>query len=249
MPRLVSARAVPDLERARDRFEGLKKRYRALDGVELLSAIAAEFPGTLAVTSSFGATAAVLLDMVVRVDPSLPVLLLNTGKLFGETLDYRDELVGLLGLRDVRDVRPRPNDLAEADPGGRLWSSDPDRCCFIRKVAPLNRALMGFGAWATGRTRAGGELDTIEMMDGRVKINPIAAWTQSDIEDYFAVRNLPPHPLVADGFLSVGCLPCTDAVLQGENARAGRWRGFAKTECGIHLGREALRGRQPQTNP
>lgn len=253
MPRLVSANAVRDTERVRDRFEGLKDRYNALDGVELLSAIAAEFPGKLAVASSFGATAAVLLDMVTRVDPSLPVLLLNTGKLFGETLDYRDELVRLLGLHDVREVRPHPGDLAEADPSGRLWSSDPDRCCFVRKVAPLNRALMGFDAWATGRTRARGgvgpEPDAIEMMDGRVKINPIAGWAQGEIEDYLTKRNLPPHPMVADGFLSIGCLPCTDAVLQGEDARAGRWRGFAKTECGIHLGREVLLGLRPQTNP
>jgi phosphoadenosine phosphosulfate reductase len=162
-------------------------------------------------------------------------------------------LVGLLGLSNVRDVRPRPGDLAEADSSGRLWSSDPDRCCFVRKVAPLNRALMGFDAWATGRTQdrggVGTQLDTIEMVDGRVKINPIAGWAQGDIEDYLALRNLPLHPLVADGFLSIGCVPCTDAVLEGEDARAGRWRGSAKTECGIHLGREALPGRVPQTNP
>ncbi len=248
MPGLVSARVGPDTGRVSDRSEGLKERYGTLDGVELLSAIASEFPGKLAVASSFGATAAVLLDMVARVDASLPVLLLNTGKLFGETLDYRDELVALLGLRDVRDVRPHPGDLAEADPSGRLWSSDPDRCCFVRKVAPLNRALSGFDAWATGRTQdrggVGTQLDTIEMVDGRVKINPIARWTQGDIEDYFALRNLPQHPLVADGLLSIGCLPCTDAVLEGEDARAGRWRGSTKTECGIHLGREALPGRQ-----
>lgn len=241
--RLVSAPVDPQRERMGELFAYLKGRYGALDGVELLSAIAGEFPGKLAVTSSFGASSAVLLDMVARVDPSLPVLLLDTGKLFGETLDYRDELVGLLGLSDVRAMRPRPGDLSEADPNGNLWSSDPDRCCFIRKVAPLKRALMGFGAWATGRTQARGdfgpELDSIELRDGRVKINPIAKWTQADIEDYFAERNLPPHPLVADGFLSIGCLPCTDAVLAGEDARAGRWRGSAKTECGIHLGPEA----------
>ncbi len=240
---LVSAPVDPQRERMGELFAYLKGRYGALDGVELLSAIAGEFPGKLAVTSSFGASSAVLLDMVARVDPSLPVLLLDTGKLFGETLDYRDELVGLLGLSDVRAVRPRPGDLSEADPNGNLWSSDPDRCCFIRKVAPLKRALMGFGAWATGRMQASGglgpDLDSIELRDGRVKINPIAKWTQADIEDYFAERNLPPHPLVADGFLSIGCLPCTDAVLAGEDARAGRWRGSAKTECGIHLGPEA----------
>ncbi len=253
MPRLVSARAAPDTVRVRDRFEGLKDRYGALDGVELLSAIAGEFPGKLAVTSSFGASSAVLLDMVARVDPSLPILLLDTGKLFGETLDYRDELVELLGLRDVRDVRPRPGDLTEIDPNGTLWSSDSDRCCFIRKVAPLNRALMGFSAWATGRMQAGGglgpDLEAIEMVDGRVKVNPIAGWDQNDIEDYFAARDLPRHPLFADGFLSIGCMPCTDAVLAGEDARSGRWRGSAKTECGIHRGREAPPGRRPLSNP
>ena len=246
MPRLVNAPDDPQRERTRHLFEHLKGRYGALQGVELLSAIADEFPGKMAVTSSFGASAAVLLDMVAQANPSLPVLLLNTGKLFGETLDYRDELVELLGLRDVREVRPRPGDLAEIDRNGALWSKDPDRCCFIRKVAPLNRALMGFSAWATGRTQAAGglspELDVIEMVDGRVKINPIAGWSQNDIEDYFTAHDLPRHPLVADGFLSIGCQPCTDTVLEGEDARAGRWRGVAKTECGIHFGGEPLRG-------
>lgn len=224
--------------------ERLLERYGGLDGLDVVAAmIEREFPGEIALVSSFGTGSAVLLDMVARVDPRTPVLFLDTGKLFGETRRYRDRLVERLGLRDVRTLHPDPAALAEADPKGLLWTQDPDRCCQVRKVEPLERGLAGFRAWFTGRrrgqspTRAG--LAPIEAAEGRIKVNPLAAWSDADVDAYFAARDLPRHPLEADGFLSIGCMPCTDRVAPGEDPRAGRWRGRDKIECGIHLPRSA----------
>ena len=219
----------------------LQDRYGHLPADAVLTAMCREaFPGRVALVSSFGADAAVLLDIVARVDPATPVIFLNTGKLFGETLRYRDRLVERLGLTDVRDVRPDGEAVRRDDPGGTLWMSGPDRCCGLRKVVPLDRALAGFDAWITGRKRYQAEtrrsLPVIEDAGaGRVRVNPLAAWTQADVDAAFAARDLPRHPLQADGFLSIGCMPCTDRVAPGEDARDGRWRGSTKTECGIHL--------------
>jgi phosphoadenosine phosphosulfate reductase len=198
------------------------------------------FPGTIALVSSFGAESAVLLHMVAMIDRATPVIFLDTGKLFPETLQYRDTLVRRLGLRDLRVARPDPGSLARADSAGTLWQSDPDLCCWQRKVEPLDAALAGFKAWITGRKRlhggARGELATIETgPDGRIKVNPLAHWSERDVAAYFANNDLPPHPMTARGFRSIGCAPCTRAVRPGEPPRAGRWAGRAKTECGIHL--------------
>ena len=196
------------------------------------------FPGRIALVSSFGAEAAVLLDLVARIDPATPVLFLETGKHFAETIEYRRALARHIGLRDVRDVRPDPGELALRDPDGTLSARDNDACCEIRKVRPLARALTGFDAWFTGRKRIhGGERETlpgIEVEDGRVKINPLANWRSDDIERYYRERGLPRHPLHAQGYLSIGCAPCTRPLAGGEDARAGRWAGTEKTECGIH---------------
>lgn len=197
------------------------------------------FRGRIALVSSFGAEAAVLLHLVASVDRSTPVLFLDTGKLFGETLRYRDRLVERLGLRDVRSIEPDPGALAAADADGTLWQRDPDACCALRKVEPLARALAPFDAWINGRKRHHGgmrsSLPTIERADGRIKVNPLADWDAAAIEDYFARHDLPRHPLTGDGFASIGCMPCSDRVAANEDARAGRWRGREKTECGIHL--------------
>jgi phosphoadenosine phosphosulfate reductase len=197
------------------------------------------FPGRIALVSSFGTESAVLLDLVAQADPATPVLFLDTGKLFPETLTYRDALVARLGLTDVRVLRPDPWGIAAEDGSSTLWRSDADRCCHLRKVVPLQQGLRGFDAWITGRKRfQGGErqqLSTFETDDeGRIKVNPLAGWTPADIETWFARRGLPRHPLEADGFRSIGCAPCTDRVKPGEDARAGRWRHSQKTECGIH---------------
>jgi phosphoadenosine phosphosulfate reductase len=223
-----------------DRAQVLTDRYRdADDGTLLAALIEREFAGRIALVSSFGAEAAVLLHMVATVDPSIPVVFLDTGKLFGETRRYRDQLTALLGLTDVRAIGPDPKRLDTIDPDGVLWYGNPDMCCHIRKVEPLAQALEGFEAWITGRKGFhGGERSGLARIegteDGRIKVNPLAGWSRSRIEAYFSQFALPRHPLEADGYLSIGCMPCTDRVRPGEDIRAGRWRGREKTECGIH---------------
>lgn len=217
----------------------LSGRLCNLPAAEMVAALVAEFHGRVALVSSFGADSAVLLHMVARVDRGVPVLFLDTGKLFSETLAFRDRLVRRLGLRDVCVVRPDPAGLAAVDPFGGLWSADPDRCCGLRKVEPLERALSGFDAWISGRKRhqaaARAHLPVLESdAVGRLKCNPLAAWSAEALEVYRVAHGLPPHPLVAEGYPSIGCRPCTSRVLPGEDARAGRWRGTGKTECGIH---------------
>ena len=222
----------------------LEARYGGLDARRVIDAALAElFPGRVAMVSSFGAESATMLHLLASVDPSAPVIFLDTGRLFPETLAYRDELIDRLGLTDVRSVRPSPERLAALDPAKALWMTDPDLCCRIRKTEPLAEALAGFDAWFTGRkrfqskTRSG--LTMFEEDAGRIKINPLARWNSADLADYAARHDLPAHPLVAKGYPSIGCVPCTDRVLPGEDLRAGRWRGVDKTECGIHLGLEA----------
>jgi len=166
------------------------------------------------------------------------VIFLDTGWLFEETLAYRDTLVERLGLRDVRSIKPLEKTLSREDPNGDLWFSDPDACCRIRKVEPLARALEPFGAWINGRKRFQGGLraaiPVVEQDGARLKFNPLANITRAEIEAIYKDANLPSHPLVASGFLSVGCMPCTSRTSLDEDARAGRWRGSDKTECGIH---------------
>jgi phosphoadenosine phosphosulfate reductase len=199
------------------------------------------FGEKLALVSSFGAESAVLLDIAAKVDPSIPVLFLDTGMLFGQTLDYRKALAARLGLTDVRDLRPHYQDLATTDPEAKLWQTDTDACCHVRKVLPLDRALEGFDAWITGRKRFhGGDrlaLPVVEQTETHVKFNPLANWTKADLDAYMAEHDLPAHPLVEQGFPSIGCWPCTQPVEDGEGVRAGRWKGADKSECGIHLAR------------
>jgi phosphoadenosine phosphosulfate reductase len=199
------------------------------------------FGDELALVSSFGAESAVLLHMASEVSGAIPVLFLDTGMLFGQTLDYRQQLAAKLGLTDVRDLRPRFEDLATGDPNADRWKTDTDGCCHIRKVLPLNQALDGFSAWITGRKRFhGGErlrLPVVEAAEGKLKFNPLANWTKADLDAYAADHGLPEHPLVAFGYPSLGCWPCTSPVEEGADVRSGRWAGSQKTECGIHTAR------------
>jgi phosphoadenosine phosphosulfate reductase len=192
----------------------------------------------LAVVSSFGTESAALLKVTADVDPAIPVVFLDTGWLFEETLAYRDTLIEKLGLRDVRSIKPDEATLSREDGERELWFSDPDACCRIRKVEPLARALKPFAAWINGRKRFQGGLraaiPVVEADGTRLKFNPFANVLREEIEAIFKLAELPPHPLVASGFLSVGCMPCTSRAAPDEDARAGRWRGRGKTECGIH---------------
>lgn len=218
----------------------LSARWGHLGGEALLRPVlTGRLKGRIALVSSFGAESAVLLHQAASVDPSVPVIFIDTGKLFGETLAYRDRLAARLGLTDIRSVGPDAAELAAQDPQGVLWLRDNGACCALRKVRPLARALGPFDAWITGRKRYQGAtraaLPAFEAADGRIKVNPLAGWTRDDVTAYLDRHDLPRHPLEADGFLSIGCMPCTDRVAPGEDVRSGRWRGRDKTECGIHL--------------
>jgi len=219
----------------------LETRFSTVKATSLLRlAIEDLYPGNIALVSSFGADSAVLLHMIAQIDKATPVVFVDTGQHFEETLAYRNTLVASLGLTNVIDAHPDATLLAAEDPEKFLFASDPDRCCEIRKVLPLAKALDGYSAWITGRKgfqsidRA--KMPLFEAEGERVKVNPLAAWTAGDILSYIKQAELPPHPLVAKGYPSIGCLPCTSAVRPGEDGRAGRWRGRGKTECGIHLG-------------
>jgi phosphoadenosine phosphosulfate reductase len=195
----------------------------------------------LALVSSFGTESAALLKVMADVDPAIPVIFLDTGWLFEETLAYRDTLIATLGLRDVRSIKPLDETLSREDPDRELWFSDPDACCRIRKVEPLKRALAPFRAWINGRKRFQGglraDIAVVEDDGSRLKFNPFANVSREEIEAIYSLAKLPPHPLAASGYLSVGCMPCTSRTSPDEDARAGRWRGRAKTECGIHTAR------------
>jgi phosphoadenosine phosphosulfate reductase len=192
----------------------------------------------LALVSSFGTESAALLKVMADVDPAIPVIFLDTGWLFEETLAYRDALIATLGLRDVRSIKPLEETVSREDPDRELWFSDPDACCRIRKVEPLKRALAPFSAWINGRKRFQGglraDIPVVEDDGARLKFNPFANVPREAIEAIFKAANLPPHPLRAMGYLSVGCMPCTSRTSPDEDRRAGRWRGRPKTECGIH---------------
>ena len=220
---------------------------RALDAVlrhaspeKILETAIDRFGDRLALVSSFGAESAVLLHMAAQLKPDIPVLFLDTGMLFAQTLDYRKALAARLGLSDVRDLRPFHQDLAVHDPDQKLHESDIDACCHIRKVVPLDHALADFDAWITGRKRFHGgdrlRLKVVEFADGKTKFNPLANWAKADLDAYADKHALPAHPLVEFGYPSVGCWPCTQPAESGD-VRSGRWAGSEKTECGIHVSR------------
>jgi len=218
----------------------LDARYGHLTPPEIIERAALhDFAGGVAAVSSFGADSAVLLHMIAEIDHGLPVIFLDTGKHFGETLEYRDALAADLGLTDIRIVTPEEAALNRGDPDGTLHSRDTDACCAIRKVEPMARGVEPFRAWFTGRKRfqaaTRAALPVFESVGIRTRINPLARWTTADLADYMRAHSLRENPLVAYGYLSIGCFPCTQAVKPGEDARSGRWAGQAKTECGIHL--------------
>ncbi|TNE38422.1 MAG: phosphoadenylyl-sulfate reductase [Alphaproteobacteria bacterium] len=215
-----------------------------LEGRPLLEALLnSPWRDEVAVVSSFGAESAVLLHMIAQVDPTVPVIFLNTGKLFGETLRYRDRVQARLGLTDVRSIGPHPLDEGSKDPEGMLWQEDNDACCHFRKVVPLQKALKGFSIQITGRKRfqTGGRKDLpsveidVQRGAGNLKINPLVNWSLEELTEYIELHNIPKHPLVKEGFLSIGCMPCTERVQPGGGYRDGRWSGSDKQECGIHL--------------
>jgi phosphoadenosine phosphosulfate reductase len=235
--------AVPDhLVDLQARVDALNARYRHHSATAVLEgALRDPEAGKIAMVSSFGAESVALLHLVAMVDRKTPVLFIDTRLLFAETLTYQQEIAERLHLQDLRIIRASQADLDQHDPYGALRLSDQDRCCDLRKTQPLERALDGFDGWITGRkryqsaTRANMEFFELEETTGRIKVNPLAHWGPEDVRNYMIENRLPKHPLVAQGYPSIGCAPCTSKVKPGEDPRAGRWRGQDKTECGIHF--------------
>lgn len=219
---------------------GLDALYGHLSATEIIEQAATNlFEGEIAAVSSFGADSAVLLHLIAQVDRDLPVIFLDTGKHFEETFLYRDALAADFGLTNIRVVAPEVAALERLDPQGILHQSDVDACCAIRKVEPMARGVEPFRAWFTGRKRFQAStreaLPVFEAVGSRIRVNPLARWTTADQADYMRAHALRENPLVAYGYLSIGCFPCTKPVAPGDDARSGRWAGHAKTECGIHL--------------
>ena len=219
--------------------DALNARFEGVETLPMLRTLFAEGTlGNVAVVSSFGTESAVLLHLVATADRSVPVIFVDTMKMFPETLTYRETLVNAFGIENSLVVAPDAELLAKKDETGLRWSYDPDGCCDIRKVEPMARAKQGLDTWISGRkafqsvTRQ--NIPRFEVEDGRLKLNPLGDWAKADLEAYFAEHDLPRHPLEAQGYLSIGCEPCTSKVLPGEDPRAGRWRGWDKVECGIH---------------
>ncbi|RDC59364.1 Phosphoadenylyl-sulfate reductase (thioredoxin) [Alteripontixanthobacter maritimus] len=229
----------------------LNRMFRGSDTGDVLRAVLLDrIAGEVTLVSSFGADSAVLLHLVAQIAPDTPIHFLDTKKHFPETLAFRDALVSRLGLTDLRILEPDPAMLETRDESGLRWSYDPDGCCEIRKVLPLAKAMAKFDASLTGRkafqseTRANlprFEVDTSDEQ-GRMKINPLIDWSAEDIAAYYETHDLPRHPLVAKGYPSIGCSPCTSKVAPGEDPRSGRWKGWDKTECGIHTDDEEVVG-------
>lgn len=219
----------------------LQERYLSdLQHVDIEGLLHDELLSNAALVSSFGAESAVLLHRIALIRPDVPVLFIETGKHFRETIEYRDQLLDLLGLKLIV-VEPNEKDLSREDPAGDLSQRDPNGCCLLRKSFPLQDALSSYDAWISGRKRfqaaSRSTIPLIERDGSKIKINPLALWDKKSLNAYFAEHDLPRHPLEANGYPSIGCAPCTNKPELGADPRSGRWSSFqGKTECGIHLG-------------
>ncbi|MFI5266192.1 MAG: phosphoadenylyl-sulfate reductase [Chloroflexota bacterium] len=223
----------------------LNERFVAAAPREILAWAGEQFSPDLSLACSFGgASGMVLLDMVAKLGIDLEVFYLDTDLLFPETYALRDEAARRYGIQPV-GYRSRLS-LAEqaTEHGPELWRSDPDRCCYLRKVAPNEQALKGKRAWITGIRRdqsdTRGRIDPVQWDDtfGLIKICPLANWTEDQVWAYAYDQDVPVNGLHAEGYASIGCMPCTRPVMPGEPLRAGRWAGSSKTECGLHLPRK-----------
>jgi phosphoadenosine phosphosulfate reductase len=234
--------AVPDFDALKARVDALNARYRHHGATAVLEgALRDPEAGRIAMVSSFGAESVALLHLVAMVDRKTPVLFIDTQLLFAETLVYQQEMAERLRLENLKVIRASQQELDRQDPYGALRLSDQDRCCDIRKTQPLEKALKGYDGWITGRkryqskSRAGLEFFELEEATGRIKVNPLAHWGPDDVRQYMDENRLPKHPLVAQGYPSIGCAPCTSKVAPGADPRSGRWQGQNKEECGIHF--------------
>jgi phosphoadenosine phosphosulfate reductase len=231
---------LSDDSAVRAQLDALNAELRGASAQAILEAgLKREWPGQVVYVSSFGAESVAMLALIADVDRHVPVIFIDTGMHFPQTLDHRDAVAERLGLTNIRTLTGDADAIKAADPKKLLWKSDTDACCEVRKVRPLEPALAGYRAWITGRKRFHGggrvQLPVAEFADGRFKLNPLVSWTPEDVEAFIAARDLPRHPLVAEGYPSIGCWPCTKPVEKGADPRAGRWAGLSKTECGLHV--------------
>jgi phosphoadenosine phosphosulfate reductase len=230
------------VETPEQKVERLNAELRGKSAQEIITAAVREFGRKITYVSSFGAESAAMLGLIAEVDPGMPIVFIDTGMHFQQTLQYRDDLRDFLKLSDIRTVHPVKEEVKAVDPKGVLNKSDPDACCEVRKVRPLEPALAPFEAWITGRKRFHGggraNLAVVEFSEGKYKFNALADWTHEHVEEYFVERKLPRHPMVADGYPSIGCWPCTVRPEDPSDIRSGRWVGFKKEECGLHLERK-----------
>lgn len=229
---------MPDDLRIND-LNNIVESYAGLEGRQLIATAIKNHPGRVALLSSFGAESSVLLHMVSEIASDLPVLFLDTEKLFPETLDYRDQLVRELGLTNLQNINPDPEDIARVDPDGILNTFDKDLCCHFRKTVPMHKAFSAFDIIISGRKRFHGaarsDLQYVSVQDGRIKLEPLAGFSALDLSNYMISHHLPSHPLKLQGYRSIGCIPCTTVGGTDDDPRAGRWVGSDKTECGIHF--------------
>jgi len=223
-----------------DKARELNAAFAGLTAQQILSRLLhGGVAGRVAVISSFGAEAACLLSLIASKEPSTPVVFLDTRKHFAETLVYVDDLMDRLGLTTLVRARPSLAGLEVDDPDGELYARDSDRCCYMRKTLPMIGVLRNYDCVLTGRKRFQtpdrSYMDTVEVQDSWLRVNPLADWTREQVLDYLECHGILEHPLVSRGYASVGCEPCTEP---SDDFRAGRWAGTDKTECGIHIGRD-----------
>jgi phosphoadenosine phosphosulfate reductase len=211
---------------------------KKIAGKDLVIALMNLFPDKIAVISSFGAESAVLLALIADINKTIPILTVDTGCLFDETLAYRDKLIAHLGLTNLHILKPQLSDIHKFDPQENLWFEDPDRCCDVRKVSPMTMASEKFTVFIDGRKRFHGEtrsnLESVSLWGSKLKAAPLVNFSETDIDQFFIDYDLPKHPLLSKGYRSIGCKPCTSPTGQGESIRSGRWVGQSKTECGLH---------------
>ncbi|MBI1977778.1 MAG: phosphoadenylyl-sulfate reductase [Candidatus Omnitrophica bacterium] len=222
-------------------LEKLNAQFEKSQPAEILRWAIDEFKPKVALSSSFQTESVVLLHMVSKIDPSIKVLFLETGWHFQETLEFKKEVVKRFGLTNVVELKadPKKREALGQETGGKPYEMNPDQCCYMNKVEPLQEALKGLEAWISGIRRSQSktrkEIKIVEEYQGGLfKINPLANVTSGDIWWYIKEHKLPQHPLFEQGYLSIGCWPCTKPAQPGDDERSGRWAGKEKTECGIH---------------
>ncbi|MHC9061417.1 phosphoadenylyl-sulfate reductase [Nitrospira sp. CMX1] len=224
-------------------FKAISDSFEAKQPQDMLAYAIEKYQPKIVLACSFGAEDVVLVDMVHRINPAVPLFYLDTDFLFPETYATRERVIEQYELRPAQVIQVKslltPQQQAESY-GEELWTREPDRCCHLRKVEPLTRVLRGYSAWITGirrdqaPSRVNAGLIEWDQKFELVKINPLARWTLADVWTYIKVYEVPYNPLHDQNYPSIGCTYCTAPVAPGDDPRAGRWKNFAKTECGLH---------------